>query len=80
MNKILFSRTRAHESIDLSLSKGGPPLLRFYLYWAALNAIKKEGPLKAFYTRLVDKGKPKPKAVIAGIDVFINKAQYVNLI
>ena len=44
---------------------GGRKRVRDALYIAALNAVRREGPLKAFYTRLTDKGKPPKVALIA---------------
>ncbi|MFN4101250.1 MAG: IS110 family transposase, partial [Pararhodobacter sp.] len=45
--------------------KGGRKRVRDALYMAALNAVRKEGPLKTFYQRLRDKGKPAKLALIA---------------
>jgi transposase len=44
---------------------GGRKRVRDALYIAALNAVRRKGPLKDFYTRLKDKGKPTKVALIA---------------
>ena len=45
--------------------KAGRKRVRDALYMAALNAVRKDGPLKAFYLRLRDRGKPAKLALIA---------------
>ena len=45
--------------------RGGRASVRNTLYMAALSACRHNPPLKAFYHRLVSKGKPKKVAVIA---------------
>lgn len=47
------------------ISKAGPPLLRFYLHFAALTGIRLDGPFKEFYHRLTGRGTPKLKAIVA---------------
>jgi transposase len=45
--------------------RGGRSSVRSTLYMAALSATQHNDQLKAFYTRLVGKGKPKKLALIA---------------
>ena len=47
------------------ISRRGRSLLRHILYLAALQQTHRGAPLYEFYTRLVEKGKPKVKALIA---------------
>ena len=47
------------------LSKTGTPRLRQALYMAALSAKRPEGPLRTFYTRLLNRGKHKRVALVA---------------
>ena len=44
---------------------GGRFLVRSVLYMAALSAIRFNKPIKAFYQRLIDNGKPKKVAITA---------------
>lgn len=45
--------------------KAGRKRVRDALYMAALNAVRRSGPLRTFYLRLRDKGKPAKLALIA---------------
>ncbi len=47
------------------ISKRGRPLLRKLLYFAALNTVRKGGIFHNYYQRLIERGKEKPKALIA---------------
>jgi len=46
-------------------TKRGRALLRKLLYFAALNVVKKDGILHAYYQRLIDRGMLRMKAVVA---------------
>ena len=48
-----------------AISRMGSSHLRRWLYMPALAAIRMNKPLKAFYQRLISKGKPKKVAVVA---------------
>ncbi len=47
------------------ISKTGHPRLRQALYMAALSAVRPEGPLRTFYSRLLQRGKRKRVALVA---------------
>jgi transposase len=47
------------------ISKRGRPLMRKLLYFAAINTVKKNGIMHAPYTRMVERGMPKIKALVA---------------
>ncbi|WP_243094721.1 IS110 family transposase [Thermus thalpophilus] len=47
------------------LSKKGPPLLRRKLYMAALVAVRHDPEMRAFYHRLLSRGKRKKQALLA---------------
>lgn len=47
------------------ISKRGRPLLRKLLYFAALNTVRKGGILHGAYQQHLQKGMPRPKALIA---------------
>ena len=46
---------------------GGRAAVRRILYMAALSAIRHNPAIRAFYTRLCDKGKPKKLALVAAM-------------
>jgi transposase len=48
-----------------SISKKGDPFVRSQLYMGALGGIRGDNPLRQFYDRLVDRGKPKRLALVA---------------
>jgi transposase len=48
-----------------SISKAGNKRLRHYLYLGALGGSRGNNPLKTFYQRLVNRGKPKKLALVA---------------
>jgi transposase len=48
-----------------SISKIGNPRLRRAFYMASLSAVRRAGPLQAFYQRLREKGKPAKLALVA---------------
>jgi len=50
---------------QVHITKVGRSLLRKTLYFAALNTVRKGGIMHDYYKRLIDKGKPKTKAIIA---------------
>ncbi len=47
------------------ISKRGRPLMRKLLYFAAINVVKSTGVMHQPYTRMVDRGMPKTKALVA---------------
>jgi len=47
------------------ISKRGRPVMRKLLYYAAVNAVKSYGIMHDNYHLMLDKGKPKTKALIA---------------
>ena len=47
------------------ISKRGRPLMRKLLYFAAINAVKSTGTMHQPYTRMVERGMPKTKALVA---------------
>jgi len=47
------------------ISKRGRPVMRKLLYYAAVNAVKSYGIMHDNYQMMLDKGKPKTKALIA---------------
>ena len=47
------------------ISKRGRSLMRKLLYFAAINVVKSNGIMHEPYQRMLDRGMPKPKAVIA---------------
>ena len=47
------------------ISKRGRPLMRKLLYFAAINAVKSTGTMHRPYTRMVERGMPKTKALVA---------------
>ncbi len=47
------------------ISRRGRPLLRQILYFIALHHVQPGMPLYPYYARLVDRGTPKPKALVA---------------
>ena len=47
------------------ISRVGNKVLRHALYMPSLHAIRRIEPLKAFYERLVERGKPKKVAIVA---------------
>lgn len=49
------------------ISRQGNPRIRHWLFMAALGGKRGNNPLRAFYTRLVDRGKPKKVALVAGM-------------
>lgn len=49
-----------------SISRQGNRSLRSRLFMSALGGIKGDNPLRAFYLRLVGRGKPKKVALVAG--------------
>jgi len=51
--------------------RAGRARVRKALYMAVLNSVRCEGPLKTFYRRLVDQGKPPKVALIACINKLI---------
>jgi transposase len=44
---------------------GGRAMVRWALYMAALSAVRHNNALKAFYLRLLDKGKARKVALVA---------------
>ena len=50
---------------QVHITKVGRGLLRKTLYFAALNTVRKGGIMHDYYKSLIDKGKPKTKALIA---------------
>ncbi len=47
------------------ISKRGRPLMRKLLYFAAINAVKSTGTMHRPYTRMLERGMPKIKALVA---------------
>jgi transposase len=47
------------------ISKRGRPLMRKLLYFAAINVVKSTGVMHQPYTRMVERGMPKTKALVA---------------
>jgi len=47
------------------ISKRGRPLLRKFLYFAAINTVRKGGVMHATYQRYLERGMPKMKALVA---------------
>ena len=47
------------------ISKRGRPLMRKLLYFAAINAVKSTGTMHQPYTRMLERGMPKIKALVA---------------
>ena len=47
------------------ISKRGRPLMRKLLFFAAINAVKSKGIMHAKYQKMLDRGMPKMKALIA---------------
>ena len=47
------------------ISKRGRPLMRKLLYFAAINAVKTTGTMHQPYTRMLERGMPKIKALVA---------------
>lgn len=47
------------------ISKRGRPLMRKLLYFAAINTVKSTGVMHQPYTRMVERGMPKTKALVA---------------
>lgn len=61
----LKERSSGKHKGKLKLTKRGPSLARFYLYFAALRLIKKDGPAKRWYDAKVARDGIKGKAIAA---------------
>jgi transposase len=62
----LKERSSGKHKGKLKLTKRGPGVVRFYLYWAALRLVAKDGPAKCWYDAKVTRdGGVKGKAIAA---------------
>ena len=63
---LIPEREESGKSVERSrLSKKGPPLLRRKLYMGALVAVRHDPEMRAFYHRLLSRGKRKKQALVA---------------
>jgi transposase len=63
---LIPEREESGKSVERSrLSKKGPPLLRRKLYMGALVAVRHDPEMRAFYHRLLSRGKTKKQALVA---------------
>jgi transposase len=61
----LYEISSGKHTGERHISKRGRPLLRKLLFFTAINVVKKGGILHDYYTRYVERGKPKMKGLIA---------------
>ena len=61
----LFEVSSGKHKGQRHISKRGRPLMRKLLYFAAINAVKSTGTMHRPYTRMVERGMPKTKALVA---------------
>jgi hypothetical protein len=61
----LFEISSGKHQGQKHISKRGRPLLRKMLYFASLNAVRKDGIFHDKYQSYLDRGMPKPKALVA---------------
>ena len=61
----LFEISSGLHKGQVHITKVGRGFLRKILYFAALNTVRKGGIMHDYYKRLIDKGKPKTKALVA---------------
>jgi transposase len=61
----LFEISSGKHKGQRRISKRGRPLLRKILYFAALNTVRKGGIMHEYYQQHLQKGMPRPKALIA---------------
>jgi transposase len=57
--------------------RGGRANIRRALYMAAISACRAQGPVRSFYLRLLDKGKPRKVAIVAGLHKMLRMANAV---
>ncbi len=57
--------------------RGGRANVRHALYMAAISACRAEGPVKSFYLRLLQHGKPQKVAIVAGLHKLLRMANAV---
>lgn len=63
---LIPEREESGKSVERSrLSRKGPPLLRRKLYMGALGAVRRDPEMRAFYHRLLSRGKRKKQALVA---------------
>ena len=63
---LIPEREESGKSVEKSrLSKKGPPLLRRKLYMGALAVVRPDTGMRAFYHRLLSRGKTKKQAWVA---------------
>ncbi len=63
---LIPEREESGKSVERSrLSRKGPPLLRRKLYMGALVAVRHDPEMRAFYHRLLSRGKKKKQALVA---------------
>ena len=61
----LFEVSSGKHKGQRHISKRGRPLMRKLLYFAAINAVKSTGTMHRPYTRMLERGMPKIKALVA---------------
>jgi transposase len=61
----LFEVSSGKHKGQRRISKRGRPLMRKLLYFAAINAVKSTGTMHRPYTRMLERGMPKIKALVA---------------
>ena len=61
----LFEVSSGKHQGQRHISKRGRPLMRKLLYFAAINAVKSTGTMHQPYTRMLERGMPKTKALVA---------------
>ncbi len=61
----LFEVSSGKHKGQRRISKRGRPLMRKLLYFAAINTVKSTGVMHQPYTRMVERGMPKTKALVA---------------
>ena len=61
----LFEVSSGKHKGQRRISKRGRPLMRKLLYFAAINAVKPTGVMHQPYTRMLERGMPKIKALVA---------------
>jgi len=61
----------------LRFIRGGRANVRHALYMAAISACRAEGPVRSFYLRLLQQGKPRKVAIVAGLHKLLRMANAV---
>ncbi len=61
----LFEVSSGKHKGQRRISKRGRPLMRKLLYFAAINAVRSTGTMHQPYTRMLERGMPKIKALVA---------------